>query len=271
MGKTVVDQTKAISFHQAHEFLVRLEGVGLNTGVAQGIIEDKRLARKIVAHIKSKIPGYDPSVSQARARDIMRENFLGAKEVAEYFGIQLTQKELAKIAELPFSEETLQECKDTHILFLGTDHDSKGEPLTIKRFYQMFPKIFLDPKKSRLGRESVAVAKGSEDFVNKETPELRWYLISKSILEGSKKDFQEQNTLLKKQEYRERAIVYIYMVFLLFKVTGERLFQRNGVTCLDITSMNERVFIGYFSDDGLIFTTRWDRTSGLVPARKFDM
>ncbi|UZE93410.1 MAG: hypothetical protein IB617_01080 [Candidatus Nealsonbacteria bacterium] len=208
---------------------------------------------------------------QRRVQKIMGKNFFGVEEVAKYFGIQLTKEELSKIAEIPFSDKTLQECKDTHILFLGINRDKEGKPLTIHRFKEMFPEN---------GQPKFYSYQGSwydkEEFANKETPELRWYLMRKSILEESRsKTYEQQEKLLKENEERERAIVYVYEMLLMFKATGERLFKDDDcVWCKDIDVAGFHVYIGEFGledfsvgywwgDDG------WDNM-GLAPARKFD-
>lgn len=207
---------------------------------------------------------------QRIAQKIMVQNFLGPKEVAKHFGIRLNEEEMTKVAKIPFRDKTLQECKDTHILFLGVNHDKTGKPLTINRFREMFPEN---------GQPKFYSYQGSwydkEEFANKETPDLRWYLISKSILEKSRsKTYKQQEKLLKESEERERAIVYIYGMLLMFKATGERLFKNDWVWCKDVSSGGERVSVGSFYSDGLyIYDWRggsYLRCLGLAPSRKFD-
>jgi hypothetical protein len=217
------------------------------------------------------LPGdFEPSTSQKQTREIMGKNFLGVEEVAEHFGIQLNREELAKIAEIPFTEATLQECKDTHILFLGVNHDKAGKPLTINRFREMFPK---DGQPRFYSYQDSWYDK--EKFATKETPELRWYLVRKSILEESReKTYNQQEKLLKENEERERAIVYIYGMLLMFKATGERLFENDYVWCNDLGSVGYRVAVGYFDSGGLRVDYWWGGAYlhflGLAPTRKFD-
>jgi len=270
MEKSIVSRT--LSIHQEHELLLRLEGVGLTKELAQRVIENEELATKIIELMKHG--GYKPTLSQKRAREIMSYNFLGVEEVAEHFGIFLTKEELTKVADIPFREKTLQECKDTHILFLGVNHDKQGRLLTIVRLREIFsteakPIISLDEK----------FWYEKKKFATQETLNLRWHLIRKSVLEESRrKSFAQQEKLLKENEYRERAVVYIYGLALMFKARGERIFQNDEVWCSDICSDafgNYHVTIdSHFGLVGLGISARgddafdFDRRFGLAPARK---
>ncbi len=246
MEKSVVSRT--LSVHQEHELLLRLEKAGLTGKFAQRVIENPALAERVVAHIKRG--GHWSSISQQRAREIMKENFFGAEEVAEHLGFLLNNEELSEIAKVPFSEKRLQECKDTYILFLGVDHDRTGKPLTILRLSEIFSDEFYWKDWWK-----------KEEFATKETPKLQWYLVRKSILEESRfKTFSQQEKLLKKNEYRERAVVYAYRMLLIHKTRGESLLE-GWVMCKDLTSSNERVGIGYYIG-GLQFFHRSDNDSG---------
>jgi hypothetical protein len=251
-----------------HEGLITLRKVGMNHQLWAKLTESEELATKVVAYIQRG--GYDPTTSQKRARKIMGKNFLGVEEVVECFGIQLTQEELTKVAEIPFTEATLQECKDTHILFLGVNHDKEGKPLTINRFREMFPSTgqprFYSYEDAWYNKEK---------FATKETPELKWYLIRKTVTEESRsKNYQEQEKLLKENEERERAIVYVYGIFLMFKARNERLFESDYVWCTDLDSFGPRVLVGFFDSLGLYVFYCWGdhcvHDLGLAPARKFE-
>ena len=251
-----------------HEGLITLRKAGMTHQLWAQLTESEELARKVVAFIKRG--GYEPTTSQKQAREIMGKNFLGVEEVAEYFGIVLTQEELAKVTEIPFSEKTLEECKDTHFLFLGVHHNKEGKPLTITSLREMFPAVG-QPK--FYSYEDAWYNK--EKFATKETPELRWYLIRKAITKESRsKNFQEQEKLLKEQEYREKAVVYVYGMFLMFKATGERLFENDYVWCTDLGSGGSRVHVCHFDSKGLYVSRFWDvfyyHSLGLAPARKFN-
>jgi hypothetical protein len=250
-----------------HEGLITLRKAGMTHALWAKLTESEELATKVVAYIQRG--GYDPTTSQKRAREIMGKNFLGVEEVAECFGIQLTQEELTKVAEIPFTEATLEECKDTHILFLGINHDKEGKPLTINRLREMFPST------GQPRFWSYQFWYDKEKFAAKETPELKWYLIRKTVSEESRsKNYIEQEKLLKENEERERAIVYVYGILLMSKARKERLFEQDYVWCTDLDSGGYRVCVGYFGSRGLgisyYWGSRYDHYLGLAPARKFE-
>src|SRR5439155_1937245 len=56
------------------------------------------------------------STSPQCARGIMGANIFGVEEAAASFGISPSAKEMVALAEVPFSEETLEACKDSHVL-----------------------------------------------------------------------------------------------------------------------------------------------------------
>ena len=123
----------------------------------------------------------EKTVLWTTARQVMGQNFLSSQELFEAFDICLTGRELKKVEKIPFSEELLQKCKDTHLLFLGVPHDGKMSYLTINHLREMFP----------AGQQPCfRLYSGSwhdkEDFSAIETPELRWYLVRKSILGESR-------------------------------------------------------------------------------------
>jgi len=250
-----------------HEGLITLRKAGMNHQLWAKLTESEELAIKVVAYVQRG--GYDPTTSQKRAREIMGKNFLGVEEVAECFGIQLTQEELTKVAEILFTEATLQECKDTHILFLGVNHDKEGKPLTINRFREMFPST------GQPRFWSYESWHDKEKFATKETAELKWYLVRKAITEESRsKNYTEQEKLLKENEERERAIVYVYGIFLMFRARNERLFETDYAWCTDLGSYGCRVYVGSFDSGGLFVSSYWDGGCalawGLAPARKFE-
>lgn len=207
------------------------------------------------------------------ARKIMGQNFLSIQEVFKGFNICLTKRELKEVEEIPFSEELLRRHKDTHLLFLGVPNDGRMNYLTINHLREMFP----------AGQQPCFwLCSGSwhdkEDFSVIKTPGLRWYFIRKSIIKKSRsKTYDEQEKLLEIDEYREKAVVYVYMIFLMFKARGERLFEDDCVWCRDLSPYpfhNTHVRVGRFEQRGLEISWKWgsqyDEHLGLAPAKKFD-
>ncbi len=213
--------------------------------------------------------GASAQVSQEVASKIMGKSFLGAKQAGEHLGIELTEEELAKVREVPFSERTLLQCKDSHILFLGVRRDRSGKALTIERLREMFPaggqpRFRSYPKSSGTDRS----------YDSKETPQLRWYLIAKRLREESRsKPYWQQEQFLTEKEYRARAVVYVYMMLLMYKARGKLLFKKDLVWCNNTGCDGAPVAAGYFSREGLYVSDWWLRRDvhfGMAPARKPD-
>ncbi len=207
--------------------------------------------------------------SPQRAREIMGDNFLGVDAIQKAFGVRLTEQERPDIQRVPFSEKTLRECKDSHILFLGIARDPSRQPLTIQRLREMFPaggqpRFRSYPKPGEI----------RDAYATKDTPDLRWYLIARNLRQDSRsKPYWQQEQFLEPNEYRERAVVYVYMMFLVHKARGERLFPDDLVWCKSTGSDGAPVAAGYFRSEGLYVSDWWlrpDEHFGMAPARKPD-
>ncbi len=208
-------------------------------------------------------------VSPQLGRSIMGKNFLGVEEVGQHLGVRLSPEDLARVRDVSFSEATLRQNSDSHILFLGIARDSEGKPLTITRLRQMFPRegqprfrSYLKPSEPR------------QLYSDRATPQLRWYLISRSLRDESRsKPYWQQEQSLRKNEYRERAVVYVYMMILVFKARGQRLYEEDLVWCNDTGPDGATVAAGYFGPEGIYVSDWWlraDEHFGLAPARKPD-
>ena len=203
--------------------------------------------------------GYKSSTSQKRAREIMGKNFFGIEEAIKYFGVNPTKQQLAYLAEVPFSEEVLKSCKDTHV------------PVA------MFPLSILDIR-GIAKKQSDQILFYSQDWYNKQAfamdkGEVGWQMVRKEpIANSTSKTRDGQQALLSKDEETPTARIVVYTMVGHFLVTGERLFEKIYVRCVDLDSDGYRVFIGYFDADGL-FIFRWDdayrnNLIGLSAARK---
>jgi hypothetical protein len=85
----------------------------INDGLTKKMVKSKsnsrvKLTQKIIGFIRH---GSFTFTSQERAREIMRRNFFGVEEAIEHFGVNPSKRELAALAAVPFSEETLNACK----------------------------------------------------------------------------------------------------------------------------------------------------------------
>ena len=203
--------------------------------------------------------GYEPSTSQKLAREIMGKNFFGIEEAIKHFGVNATKQQLAYLAEVPFSEEVLKSCKDTHVLVA------------------VFPLSILDIR-GIAKKQSDRTMFYSQDWYDKQAfakdkGEVGWQLVRKEpIANSTSKTWNDQQALLSKDEETPTARIVVYTTVGHFLATGERLFEKIYVRCVDLDSDGHRVFVGYFDAKGL-FVNSWnddcrDDDIGVSAARK---
>jgi hypothetical protein len=242
---------------QGNEFLNKLEAAGLDFSLAQRVIDSKGndLAAKVVRLIQNG--GFEATTSQKRAREIMGRNMFGIEEAIKHFGVNPGRRETAALADVPFTEATLEACKGTHVLVAVF-------PLSIIEIRgKMTSKLFYD--QSWYNKESFAKDRG----------DVSWQLVRKTPVENStSKTWQEQQALLGMSEETPSARVMVYTIIGHFLATGERLFERVYVRCSDVDSDGYRVRVGDFDSVGLLVGSGWDDDRddyfGAASARKFD-
>lgn len=189
--------------------------------------------------------GYEPSTSQKLAREIMGKNFFGIEEAIKYFGVNATKQQLAALAEIPWSEEVLKSCKDTHILAAVfplsiidiRDIVKKQSDQTL-----LYPRDWYD-----------------DDTFAKDKGEVGWQLVRKEpIANFISKTWNEQQALLPKTEETPTARIVVCTMVGHFLVSGERLFEKIYVRCVDLSSSGRRVSVGYFGYNGIHIGDYWD-------------
>jgi hypothetical protein len=205
---------------------------------------------------KEPMPEEPISLTQEQAREIMGRNFLGTKEVEEHFGeLSLEQEEALSI--IPFSKETLEECKDTHIL--------------VADIGLFILDIMKRENCKKLFSEGYEWCKNHPFASYTEQPS--WRLIRKTTVEDSfDKTWKEQQTLLDHQiDEIPLARQVIYAIILHFFATGERLFRNFYVRTSDVDSHGDHVNLGVFDGDGLRISLWYNSDHGhlgLASARK---
>jgi len=238
MKKSMVSQSRTLSVHKEHELLMKLEIAGLTNELAQRVIDSggNELAMKVVKFIQSS--GFEPTISQKRAREIMGRNFFGIEEAIKHFGVNPTRQQLAVLSEIPFSEAVLEDLKDTHVLVAVF-------PLSVLEIYGMvgsnlLRKLFSDP--SWYNTQSFA----------KECGKVNWQLVRKTpVANSGLKIWKEQLALLGKDDEVPIAQVMVYTIIGHHLVTGERLFEDTYVRTSSMTSDFDRVCVGRFDLGGL--------------------
>ena len=174
--------------------------------------------------------------SQRAVRKIMGKNFLGIPEVVEHFGA-ISPADLLALKRIPFDEETLKACAETHILVADVglsllDVRSKARK-----------GLFYSYKDSWYSNEEFA----------KRTEQARWRLVRKTPVKDSfSKNWSEQQALIDDSISEvPSARQVVYMMILNFLATGERLFETCYVRTCDVESCGCRVDVGGFDGGGL--------------------
>lgn len=203
--------------------------------------------------------GYDPSTSQKLAREIMGTNYFGIEEAIRHFGVNPSKQQLAYLSEVPFSEEMLKSCKDTHVLVA------------------VFPLSILDVRTiaKKLADQTLFY---NQDWYDKQVfakdkGEVGWQLVRKEpIANSTSKNWNEQRALLSKDEETPKARIVVYTMVGHFLATGERLFEKIYVRCSDLDSGGHRVYVGLFDGKGLDVSLWYDdnrdSSIGVSSARK---
>lgn len=168
-----------------------------------------------------------------RASEIMGQNFFGIAEAAKYFGVDPTMQDLDTLSRIPFSEEMLEECKDTHILIA------------------VFPLSILEIR-SRVEHELFYSHENSwyaKNPLGKEYGEAEWQLVRKTPAPRSGGNYKWDQRLrcLSENEVVPSARVMVYTIVGHFLATENYLFRNIFVSCSDIGSSYDKfIAIGYF-------------------------
>jgi hypothetical protein len=211
-------------------------------GIVERINTDDTVATRVASLCRNG--GFELSTNQARAKEIMGTNFFGLEEAMKHFGMSFSKRQIAYMSEIPFSETTLQACKDTHILVAVM-------PLSIVQIRSYATAMRL-PK----SQKSFFYSQDwydSQAFAN-ERGKLEWQLVRKTPVSDSlSKTWSQQQALLDgKIEETPKAQIMVYTIIGHFLATGERLFEKLYVRCSDLDSDGNRVGVGGFGADGLV-------------------
>lgn len=237
------------------ECMRRLMEAGLTLDDLQRPIDCPKMRERLVRFWRHN--GFEPSMSQEQVSVIMGQNFFGIEEAIKHFGVNPSKRQLAYLAEVPFTKEVLVACKDTHALVAVF-------PMSILDLRDHVSDKGLFYKQDWYNQQAFAKNKG----------EVGWQLVRKvPVADSTSKNWDEQQTLLSKDESTPKAQIVVYTMIGRFLAIGERLFEKVYVRCSDLSSDGYRVVVGGFDGSGLD-VSRWsddDRFShiGLSAARKF--
>ena len=153
----------------------------------------------------------------------------------------------------------LEACKDTHILVAVL-------PLSILDIQGRVPRELFYFKDDQWHK--------SQAFA-KEKGRAGWHLVRKDTVPNStSKTWQEQQSLLGKDDETPTARVLIYTVIVTFLAIGVKLLTNIYARVSDLDSDGSRVIVGYFDAGGLGAIYGWDvgrfGDFGVASARKSD-
>lgn len=223
-----------------HEVVVTGRKIGAGQEFWAKLAHDEDLFRKVVTLVDRN--GIEATTSQKLARAIGIPVF-GVEEAIRHLVLNPSRHQLAALSEVPFTEATLEECKDSHVLVAVF-------PLSIIEIHGKIPsgqRLFYN--RDWYNEESFAKDRG----------ETEWQLVRKTPVPNSTgKTWQEQWSLLAKDEETPKARVIVYTIIGHYLATSERLFDRIYVRCSDVVSDGYRVSIGRFGSRGLGVGRSWD-------------
>ena len=201
---------------------------------------------------EQKIQSLDLETPEKSPLDLAREllgeeNVFTLDDAETYFKLTPTREDRKKLSTIPFSEQELKECRDTHIL-------TAILPISI---------LDLNTKLTTLAEEGTPSIPKDTKFLykidwykdepfTKDPGVAEWALIRKTPVPHSiDTTWADQQKLLTEYEETPSARVMIYSLFSHFLTTGERLFPNLYVRTKDLTARRNRVSVGDFDARGL--------------------
>lgn len=222
---------------------------GENAGtIIDSVIADEQVASRMANLLMNN--GYELTASQAKAREIMGKNFFGIEEAQKHFGLTLSKRQIAYMAEVPFLEETLRACKDTHILVAYI-------PVSIVSVRAKTAGVKL-PENHRMfyGQDWY-----DKNEVGNGVSALEWHLVLKTSVPDSKsKTWTQQKEMVDTTNIDRvpEADVMVYTIIGYFLETGEHLFEKECVRTSTLASDGFRVSVGDFGSEALCVFGYWD-------------
>ncbi len=225
----------------------------MNTGIAytldQKAMDSKgaELMQRCARIIKHR--SFRSFTSLDRAREIMGRNFFGVEEAIKHFSVTPSKQELAILADVPFSEKTLAECKYTHVLgavFPLSILDIRRNRKVDRRLF--FCRCFGTSHQDSTHEDTWL----NEQAFAKDRGEAGWHLVRKTpVPDSTEKTWDEQQKLLGKDEETPNVRVVIYTMVGHYLSSGEcreRLFENlPHVRCSDRLSPGRGVVVSNWS------------------------
>jgi hypothetical protein len=188
------------------------------------------------------------------AAAIMGHACHGIDQLERHLAIMLSASEAAQLAAVPFSQETLLDSRQTHVLVACA-------PVSLMGLRAKAPHAFYFKK----------AWYAQEDFA-RHSLRTRWRLIRKQpVADSTSKPWAAQHALLPANELVPGVCEMALACVLHYLETGERLLPTVYVRTRDLDSAGRHVGLGRFGPDGLRIRSWGDHPDyyiGLAAARK---
>jgi hypothetical protein len=183
----------------------------------------------------------------ARARKILKENFIGPdelKSIATKLGICYSGVQDTFTSVIPFSDEYLSTLNDEYLLILGVPNFKDQTPLSIVKMRNHFG---WDPE---IGEPCFYNQDWyfREKFANSCTIDKNWYLIRKSVCEDSRGLEVAKNALKLSHNALPSALLLTYVFFCVFFIQNRVLWENDYVWCDDTDHNGDRIYVGRYKD-----------------------
>lgn len=212
-----------------------------------------------------------------RARELLGKNFFGAEEWVNLgAGPVMAKSHIKKSMHFPWKEEVLisrcpfikdKQVRETHFAFLGIGSIFE-KPLTIAEWYA---------RNGRFGVGSRPLQSwcAYQDFVRKNTCEVRWYLMPLAVglmLSLAGKTYAEQMKELG-DDYEVSSAVELFTKNILFRfMHGIFPDSLMHLRCRDVAPSGNLVQIRFFDKNGPDIASHWDGSRmprvGIAASRK---
>jgi hypothetical protein len=196
-----------------------------------------------------------------RARLILGDDFIFPDEIAEARGLSYVEDQIRQLADTIPSEDILRWLKENNFCLLP----GPPQPMSLLDVRSLESKLFY----SESGGWYI-----DQKFAKNDKANCEWLAIRKDPVSNSThKTWEEQLTLLSKEERVPNAGEMSWFITTYYKVRNVRLFESIYVRTSSVDSGGDHVNLGDFDDEGLGVNCWYgcsrDDDIGLASARKF--
>ena len=187
-------------------------------------------------------------ITVAEAKKILGKDFIGVHELSlihEKIGIEDPSSMHLEIPEIPYSKEYIEQKKDDFILVLGFPFNQRKEPLTLNYLRAHFGWNSELTEPAFYNQDWYL----KENFANRCTLELKWYLLQKNVKEITRAKSAIET--VEKLNYKlPTALLCSYFFFAFFLVNdGEILWKNDFIWCDDKDHNGDQIYVGKYIDD----------------------